>query len=92
MQRKHLIAFTLVTIFLLLGFNIINTNRHEQSRSGVTSANIESESAAVSNSTDMTAQPLGQQPKAIIDEVTADIAQAQQADQQRLEKTLESAE
>ncbi len=104
MQRKHLIAFTLVTIFLLLGFNIINTNRHEQSRSGATPVDIESESATVSestnaesnrsqtNDTDIAAQPLGQQPKAIIDEVTADIDQAQQADQQRLEQTLESAE
>ena len=35
-------------------------------------------------------QPLGEQPKAIIDNVTADIKQAQQAEQQRLEQMQES--
>ena len=92
MQRKHLIAFTLVTIFLLLGFNIINTNRHEQSRTDEAQIDMASGSEAVSNNSDVAAQPLGQQPKVMIDEVTADIEQAQQADQQRLEQTLESAE
>lgn len=32
MQRKHLIVFTLATILLLLGFNMINVNKHEKNK------------------------------------------------------------
>ena len=32
MQRKHLIVFTLATILLLLGFNMINVNKHDKNK------------------------------------------------------------
>ncbi len=96
MQRKHLIAFTLATIFMLLGFNFINSNRHEQSRAvqagsetpAATEVNsvVESKNTSPSSSADIAAQPLGEQPKAIIDNATAQIEQAQQVEQQRLEQ------
>ena len=96
MQRKHLIAFTLVTILLLLGFNIINSYRHERSRAVqvesetlvATEVNsvVESENTSPSNSTTITPQSLGKQPKAIIDKATTQIEQAQQVEQQRLEQ------
>lgn len=103
MQRKHLIAFTMATIFLLLGFNIINGQQHERSRAApventVPIEPIETETRTAvdmgsSNTNSDTAnKPLGQQPKAIIDNVTADIEQAQQMDKDRLETSLDSAE
>lgn len=101
MQKKHLIAFTLVTIFMLLGFNIINGNRHEQSRAvqvesetpvGMeVNAVVESEDTSSSRSADSAAQPLGEQPKAILDKATTQIEQAQQVEQQRLE-TMDNAQ
>ena len=101
MQRKHLIAFTLATIILLLGFNMMNGNRHEKNRAAQVasetpvatetavdpnSADVDSTEANVNRSATIAVQPLGKQPKAIIDNVTADIEQAQQVEQQQLEQ------
>ncbi len=94
MQKKHLIAFTFATIFMLLGFNIINNYFHEKNRAALIEDDtpVATEPASSSNSTnsngsiDVAAQPLGEQPKAIIDNVTKDIEQAQQVEQQRLEQ------
>lgn len=87
MQRKHLIAFTLATVFMLLGFNMINNYFHEKSRAALTSSDtpvmIESDNKKANS---VAEQPLGKQPKAIIDNVTVDIEQAQQVEQQRLEQ------
>jgi hypothetical protein len=102
MQKKHLIAFTLVTIFMLLGFNIINSNRHEQSRAVQVESEtpvgmevntvVESENTSSSSSSaDSAAQPLGEQPKAILDKATTQVEQAQQVEQQRLE-TMDNAQ
>ena len=99
MQRKHLIAFTLATIVMLLGFNFINGDRHEQNRAALvdSDAPVVAEVDTASNSDSMVnnvngesntinKQPLGEQPKAIIDNATTQIEQAQQVDQQRLEQ------
>lgn len=89
MQRKHLIAFTLATIFMLLGFNIINNYFHEKDRAAL----LDSETAGVAendNDNEMNnsivEQPLGKQPKAILDNVSADIDAAQQVESDRIEQ------
>ena len=89
MQRKHLIAFTLATIFMLLGFNIINNYFHEKDRAAL----LDSETAGVAeNDNDnkmnniIVEQPLGKQPKAILDNVSADIDAAQQVESDRIEQ------
>ena len=91
MQRKHLIAFTLATVLMLLGFNIINNYFHEKNRAALvnndTPVMTKSDNEMNNNRAE---QPLGEQPKAIIDNVTANIKQAQQAEQQRLEQMQES--
>lgn len=92
MQMKHLIILALVGIVILLGFNIINGNRHEQSRAVVpssvtlTSIDIAVPHQDANQSVDVASQPLGEQPKAIIDNATTQINQAQQADQDRLKQ------
>lgn len=92
MQAKHLIILALVGIVILLGFNIINGNRHEQNRAVVASSVTPTSTIEVvphqdtNHSVDVASQPLGQQPKAIIDNATNQINQAQQTDQQRLEQ------
>lgn len=94
MQRKHLIAFTLATIFMLLGFNMINNYFHEKDRAALLDkdvAVVTEMSSSVANDTtdgsvDIAAQPLGKQPKAIIDNTTSQIEQAQNVEQQRLEQ------
>lgn len=100
MQMKHLIIFALVGMVALLGFNLINGNQREKNREIITassSSEPNQESAdtpdsddtlvtSTSTSTDIASKPLGQQPKAILDDATAKIEQAQQTDQQRLEQ------
>ena len=94
MQRKHLIAFTLATIFMLLGFNMINNYFHEKDRAALLDKDVAAVteiSSSVANDTtdgsvDIASQPLGKQPKAIIDNTTSQIEQAQNVEQQRLEQ------
>lgn len=86
MQRKHLIALTLATIFMLFGYNIVSSYFYEKNRA----APINTDAAVVKNgdkeNDSISAQPLGEQPKAIIDNATAQIEQAQDTEQQRLEQ------
>ncbi len=94
MQRKHLIAFTLATIFMLLGFNMINNYFHEKDRAALLDKDVAAVteiSSSIANDTtdgsvDIVAQPLGKQPKAIIDNTISQIEQAQNVEQQRLEQ------
>lgn len=98
MQMRHLIIFAIVGIVGLLGFNIINSSQREKHRETIT-ANSETElsdsalsknndadvnSATASHTSEIASKPLGQQPKAILDNATAKIDQAQQADAARL--------
>lgn len=92
---KHLIVFTLVGMVMLLGFNMINGSRHEQDRAAAVDNDVSAQSTddAVnelnidsSQSVDIASKPLGEQPKAIIDNVTTQIDQAQQVDKERLEQ------
>ena len=94
MEMKHLIIFAVIGIAALLGFNIINGNSREQNREAIVSSTVpESATATVapepttsSSSTDIASQPLGQQPKAMLDSATSKIDQAQQAEQERMDQ------
>ncbi|MEN6669471.1 hypothetical protein AAJP47_03750 [Psychrobacter sp. B38] len=93
MQIKHLIIFALVGMVALLGFNLIMGSQHEKNREAAISSAMSEETtgAGVSDtkesdgsSTSIANKPLGEQPKAILDDATTKIDQAQQADQARL--------
>ena len=95
MQIKHLIIFALAGIVILLGFNMINGSQREKNREVIAASN-EAEQANAdtsnvnSNTADIASQPLGQQPKAIIDKATNQIAQAEQTSQQRAEQMTDT--
>lgn len=90
MQIKHLIIFSLVGIMALLAFNIINDyQRDKDSEMALSSTTSEQKTAGIlvsdtSNSNNIANKPLGEQPKAILDDATTKIDQAQQTDQARL--------
>ena len=77
-----------------MGFNIINGNSHEKNREVAISSTVsEQPTAAVSDadsfknsSANIASKPLGEQPKAILDDATNKIDQAQQSEQDRLEQ------
>lgn len=87
MQKKHLIAFTTATIFLLLGFNLVSSYFHENRRAALVDDDL---SKAINSETQLNdkiaAQPLADQPKAIIENASSQIEQAQKLEQQRLEQ------
>ena len=101
---KHLIIFAVVGMVALLGFNMMNGNQRDKNREVITassqpeiantdtaiSENISSSTSNTNNTSDIASQPLGQQPKAILDNATAKIDQAQQADAARLEQTSDA--
>jgi predicted membrane protein len=86
MQKKHLIALTLATILMLFGYNIVSSYFYEKNRAAL----IDTDSEVVKNGNEEndsnSAQPLGEKPKAIIDNATAQIEQVQDVEQQRLEQ------
>ncbi|MGP5494827.1 hypothetical protein ACTXMK_13730 [Psychrobacter celer] len=89
MQMKHLIIFALVGMVALLGFNLISGHQRDKHREVVLVNNNSAESAAVTDTgantgENIASQPLGQQPKAILDDATTQIEQAQRAEQQRV--------
>ncbi len=90
MQIKHLIIFSLVGIMALLAFNIINDyQRDKDSEMALSSTTSEQKTTGTlvsdtSNSNNIANKPLGEQPKAILDDATTKIDQAQQTDQARL--------
>ena len=93
MQMKHLIIFALAGIVLLIGFNMFNSNRHESRIAAATSSTTTSPDTTSSEDTvntntnaDIASQPLGKQPKAILDNATAQIEQAEQVNQERVEQ------
>ncbi len=104
MEMKHLIIFAVVGMVALLGFNMMNGNQRDKNREVITassqpeiantdtaiSENISSSTSNTNNTSDIASQPLGQQPKAILDNATAKIDQAQQADAARLEQTSDA--
>jgi hypothetical protein len=74
---------------------MFNSNRHESRIAATTSSiatsippdtAISSEGNTVSTNTDIASQPLGKQPKAILDKATAKIEQAEQVNQDRVEQ------
>lgn len=90
MQIKHLIIFSLVGIMALLAFNIINDYQRDKDREMALSSTTSEQKTAhtlvsdTSNSNNIANKPLGEQPKAILDDATTKIDQAQQTDQARL--------
>ena len=90
MEMKHVIIFAVVGIVALLGFNIISSNSHEKNRE-IAVSSVGTDSATDPDSTQddaaaITSKPLGQQPKAILDDATNKINQAQQSEQDRLDQ------
>ena len=93
MEMKHIIIFALAGFVLLIGFNMMSGGRDDSNTTAVVDSN---EPAPASKPTDTTtqssasesiaSQPLGQQPKAILDNATSKIDQAQQADKERLDQ------
>ena len=89
MQLKPFIIFILLAMVLLLGFNIINGNRHENNRAAAMNINspVDTNTAdanIASSSTGINSKPLAEQPKAIIDKATTQIEKAQQVEKDRL--------
>ena len=106
MQMKHLIIFALAGIVILLGFNMMSGSQREKNREAITastkSENINDDLAVAdsngantdnvgnSHTADIAGQPLGQQPKAILDNATTKIEQAEQVSQQRVEQMADT--
>lgn len=87
MQIKHLIIIAVAGIVILFGFNSFNSYRHEQNRAAAISQTPPIEDSTTNNavsSADITSQPLGEQPKAMMDKATTQIDDAQQASQERV--------
>lgn len=89
MQIKHLIIFALAGIVILAGFNMISGSQREKNREAL-AASSETENTDIvitdSKTSDIASQPLGQQPKAILDKASTQIEQAEQVSQQRREQ------
>lgn len=90
MEMKHVIIFAVIGIVALLGFNIINGNSREQNRE-VAVSTVATDSATDADSTQdnaaaITSKPLGEQPKAMLDDATSKINQAQQSEQDRFDQ------
>ncbi|MBK3394497.1 hypothetical protein IQ457_11195 [Psychrobacter sp. M9-54-1] len=89
MQIKHLIIFALAGIVILAGFNMISGSQREKNREAL-AASSETENTDIvitdSKTSDIVSQPLGQQPKAILDKASTQIEQAEQVSQQRREQ------
>lgn len=89
MQIKHLIIFALAGIVILAGFNMISGSQREKNREAL-AASSETENTDIvitdSKASDIVSQPLGQQPKAILDKASTQIEQAEQVSQQRSEQ------
>ena len=104
MQMKHLIIFALAGIVILLGFNMMSGSQREKNREVIAASNevektgtdtAESNGANTDNvgnshTADISSQPLGQQPKAILDNATTKIEQAEQVSQQRVEQMADT--
>lgn len=93
MEMKHLIIFALAGFVILIGFNMMNSSRDEDNRTAVVDSNVPAPATVSTDATMQSAgsesianQPLGQQPKAILDDATSKIDQAQQADKERLDQ------
>jgi len=90
MEMKHVIIFAVIGIVALLGFNIINGNSREKNRE-VAVSTVATDSATDADSTQdnaaaITSKPLGEQPKAMLDDATSKINQAQQSEQDRFDQ------
>lgn len=89
MQIKHLIIFALAGIVILAGFNMISGSQREKNREAL-AASSETENTDIvitdSKTSDIVSQPLGQQPKAVLDKASTQIEQAEQVSQQRSEQ------
>ena len=92
MQAKNLVIVALVGIVILLAFNVINGNLHENNRQAIVSSHTSAQSITIDSdsssnqSSGIADKPLGQQPKAIIDRAATQIDNAEQVNSARLEK------
>jgi len=90
MEMKHVIIFAVIGIVALLGFNIVNGNSREKNRevavSTVATDSATDADSSQDNAAAITSKPLGEQPKAMLDDATSKINQAQQSEQDRLDQ------
>ncbi len=89
MQIKHLIIFALAGIVILAGFNMISGSQRAKNREALAASIVAEQTdvdATESNGSNVASQPLGQQPKAILDKASTQIEQAEQVSQQRSEQ------
>jgi len=83
MQAKHLIIIAIIGIVALAAFNIFN-------KPSITPA-IATTTETEPTNTAIAEQPLGQQPKAIVDKATNDIAAAQQLENDKIATATDTA-
>lgn len=87
MQAKHLIIIAITGIVALAAFNIVNKPTITPEPAIATTT----EAAEPSNKT-IAEQPLSQQPKAIVDKATNDIAAAQQLENDKIATATDTAQ
>jgi len=80
MQAKHLIIIAIIGIVALAAFNIFN----KPSITPAPAPAIATATEAEPSNTAIAEQPLSQQPKAIVDKATNDIAAAQQVESDKI--------
>ncbi|WP_131668743.1 hypothetical protein [Psychrobacter pygoscelis] len=76
MPAKLLIVIAILGIAGLVVFNLINTPKHDLATAEADTVN--ESSASVQSDESIANKPLGQQPKAMVDQATAEIERAQQ--------------
>lgn len=80
MPIKPIIIASLIAIVLLAGFNLISNQRHNSQRTAMLSETAQSDAPTVAQND----TPLGQQPKAILDDANRKINTAEQQSEQQL--------
>ena len=89
MQAKHLIIIAILGIAGLVVFNLINTPTRDLATAD--EGTVNESSASAQNDESITNKPLGQQPRAMIDQATAEIERAQQIEHDNMAKMASEA-
>lgn len=86
MQAKHLIIIAIIGIVALAAFNIFNKPTITPAPAIATATEAEPTNKTIAE------QPLSQQPKAIVDKATNDIAAAQQLENDKIATATDTAQ
>lgn len=85
MQAKHLIIIAIVGIVALIAFNILNGSGGSDQPVEAAAVTTDAGATSVATTDDsISSQPLGQQPKAMLDKASASLDQAQQAENDKI--------